>query len=65
MTEVTSSVDALVARLLDDHLLAGPRPGQCVCGFGGADMPIRYLGRPHSVHVAEVLREAGVLKEGK
>lgn len=56
-------MDALTIRLLQEHLLSGPRPGQCLCGFGDETMSVRHLGRPHAVHVVEVLREAGVLKE--
>lgn len=56
------SVDELAARILDEHLLSGPRPGQCLCGFGDAAMPVRFLGRPHAVHVVEQLRAAGVLR---
>lgn len=51
------------ARVLQEHLIVGPRTGQCSCGFGGESMPVRFLGRPHGEHVAEMLREAGVLKE--
>jgi hypothetical protein len=58
-----TSVDILAARVLDEHLLSGPRPGQCLCGFGGATMPVRFLGRPHAAHVVEQLRAAGVLKD--
>lgn len=59
------NVDETAERVLDEHLLTGPRPGQCRCGFGDADMPVRYLGRPHSGHVVEQLRAAGVLKESR
>jgi hypothetical protein len=60
--ETAASVDALAARILDEHLLSGPRPGQCLCGFGDATMPVRFLGRPHAAHVVEQLRAAGVLR---
>lgn len=56
-------VDALAARVLQEHLIVGPRPGQCSCGFGDENMPVRHLGRSHGEHVARMLREAGVLKE--
>lgn len=52
------------ARVLQEHLLVGPRPGQCLCGWGDESMPVRFLGRPHGEHVVEMLREAGALKEG-
>jgi hypothetical protein len=53
-------VDELAARVLDEHLLTGPRPGQCRCGWGdGSD--VRTLGRSHSKHVVKQLRAAGAL----
>ena len=56
-------VDELTARVINEHLIIGPRTGQCVCGWGdGSD--VRTLGRPHAAHLVEKLREAGVLKEG-
>lgn len=58
----TEPVDTLAVRVLQEHLLVGPRPGQCLCGWGDESMPVRFLGRPHGEHVARVLREAGVLK---
>jgi hypothetical protein len=60
---MAESVDELTANILDEHLLAGPRPGQCRCGHGDAALPVKYLGRRHSEHVTEQLRAAGVLKE--
>lgn len=59
----TTAVDVLAARVLQEHLIVGPRTGQCLCGFGDETMPVQFLGRPHAVHVVEMLREAGVLKE--
>jgi hypothetical protein len=56
-------VDEAVTRVLDEHLLAGPRPGQCRCGYGDETLPVRHLGRSHSAHVAEELRAAGVLRD--
>jgi len=56
------SIDEQAARVLEDHLLTGPRPGQCRCGHGDANLPVRLLGRPHSEHVVEQLRAAGVLR---
>lgn len=64
MTHVgTGAVDARVEAILQEHLLQGPRPGQCRCGHGDANTPIRELGAPHSRHVVAQLRAAGVLKE--
>lgn len=60
---MTDPVDELAAQVLDEHLLTGPRPGQCRCGYGDANLPARHLGRSHSAHVVECLRVAGVLKE--
>lgn len=60
---MTDPVDELAAQVLDEHLLTGPRPGQCRCGYGDANLPVRHLGRSHSAHVVEHLRVAGVLKE--
>lgn len=51
------AADELVARVLDEHLLAGPLTGQCRCGWGdGSD--VRTLGQSHSRHVAGQLRAA-------
>lgn len=67
-TEITEdppgSVDDLAVQVIDEHLLTGPRPGQCRCGFGSAEQPFsaRDLGKPHSAHLVEHLRAAGVLK---
>lgn len=52
--------EELTVRILEAHLLTGPRPGQCRCGWGdGTD--IRTLGQAHSRHVAEQLRAASAL----
>lgn len=59
---MTNPVDELAARVVNEHLIIGPRTGQCLCGWGdGGD--ILTLGRPHAAHLVEKLREAGVLKE--
>lgn len=57
------TVDEVAERVLVEHLLAGPRPGQCRCGHGDASLPVRKLGQPHARHVVEQLRTAGVLRE--
>lgn len=57
------TVDEAVERVLVKHLLVGPRPGQCRCGYGDASLPVRKLGLPHARHVVEQLRAAGVLRE--
>jgi hypothetical protein len=62
MEEKLNPVESLTADVLDQHLLTGPRPGQCLCGYGDEHLPVRYLGRRHSVHVVDMLRGAGVLK---
>jgi hypothetical protein len=54
-------VDELAARILVDHMLTGPSPGQCRCGWG---QDPRHLGLLHSRHVVEQLRAAGVLAAG-
>lgn len=59
----TGPVDEMTMRVLDEHLITGPRPGQCRCGYGDATLPAERLGKPHSLHLVEKLREAGVLKE--
>jgi hypothetical protein len=56
-------VDETVESILQAHLLTGPRPGQCSCGYGSNDkpFPVRELGRPHARHVVQELRATGVL----
>jgi hypothetical protein len=55
-------VDGVAERVLQEHLLTGPRPGQCLCGHGDDSLPVRELGQPHARHVVQALRAAGVLK---
>jgi hypothetical protein len=59
-----SWVDDVATRVLQEHLLSGPRTGQCSCGYGSAanPFPVRELGKPHARHVVAQLRAAGVLK---
>lgn len=60
VVETPKDADELAARVLDEHLLAGPRTGQCRCGWGdGSD--VRTLGQSHSKHAAGQLRAAGAL----
>lgn len=56
---MTEDIVMRAARVLDEHLLSGPRPGQCRCGWGSGD--IATLGKSHSVHVAEQLVIDGVI----
>lgn len=62
MADQTEPVDELAARILVDHLLTGPSPGQCRCGWG---LEPRHLGHHHSSHIVEQVRAAGVLKESR
>lgn len=60
---MTRDVDATAQQVIEEHLLVGPRPGQCRCGFGDETMPVRFLGCPHAAHLVEKLRAAGLLKD--
>jgi hypothetical protein len=55
------SADERVTRLLAEHQIVGPRTGQCRCGYGDEDLPVERLGKPFSLHLTEVLLEAGLL----
>ena len=59
-----SDVDDTAERVLEEHRLVGPRPGQCSCGYGSNanPFPVRELGKPHARHLVRELRAAGVLK---
>lgn len=57
-----AEVDDNALQILLAHPLVGPRCGQCLCGYGDASLPVERLGKPHALHVVEMLREAGLLK---
>lgn len=60
---VPGAVDVTAQRVIQEHLVVGPRTGQCMCGYGDETLPVSRLGQPHAVHLVEELRAAGVLKE--